>query len=273
MLAIAKAARGNYATALSTLAFASYLSLHPILLLPPMVLLSFDQYAIKTKKPYNLLRHVLKSVVIFGMSLLAFLWLSFQLTGSWEFLESTYGVRLLLPDLTPNIGLWWYFFVEIFDPFRSFYLGVFWLHLASYTFGLTIRLRNRPLFAVVALIGLCAIFQPYPSIADANLYLSLLPLYRHLFPCKSSCIFRKSLTKFTSDALFIHCGNGHTIFDCPRSGVLLSMDLCWQRKCKFFLRHHTRLESRADSNHSRFFICSSQRGMGGRKAGDGRPRC
>lgn len=176
--------RGSYATAISTLAFASYLSMHPVLLLPPMIILSYDQYAVKTKEPYNLSRHALKCVVIFCLSSLALFWLSFQLTGSWEFLESTYGVRLLLPDLTPNIGLWWYFFVEIFDPFRSFYLGVFWLHLASYVFGLTIRLQNQPVFAVVILIGLFAVFQPYPSIADANLYLCLLPLYRHLFPCK-----------------------------------------------------------------------------------------
>lgn len=33
--------------------------------------------------------------------------------------------RLLLPDLTPNSGLWWYFFTEVFDHFRPFFLMVF----------------------------------------------------------------------------------------------------------------------------------------------------
>ena len=33
--------------------------------------------------------------------------------------------RLTLPDLTPNPGLWWYFFTEMFDHFRAFFLMVF----------------------------------------------------------------------------------------------------------------------------------------------------
>ena len=33
--------------------------------------------------------------------------------------------RLSLPDLTPNPGLWWYFFTEMFDHFRPFFLMAF----------------------------------------------------------------------------------------------------------------------------------------------------
>lgn len=33
--------------------------------------------------------------------------------------------RLTVPDLTPNVGMWWYFFTEMFDHFRAFFLGVF----------------------------------------------------------------------------------------------------------------------------------------------------
>lgn len=109
--------------------------------------------------------------------------MSFVLTGqSWEFLRSTYGVRLLLPDLTPNVGLWWYFFIEMFDSFRGFFLGVFWIHLGCYGGGLSIRLRKQPLFVITTLAGIFAIFQPYPSISDAALYFALLPQFRHLFP-------------------------------------------------------------------------------------------
>ena len=61
--------------------------------------------------------------------------------SSWEFLASTYGVQFTLSDLTPNIGLWWYFFIEMFDSFREFFLAVFWLHMASYVGGMTIRGR------------------------------------------------------------------------------------------------------------------------------------
>ena len=84
---------------------------------------------------------------------------------------ATYGTMLLLPDLTPNVGLWWYFFIEMFDSFREFFLGVFWLHMISYVPGFTLRFRTQPLFVVVALTGIVAIFQPYPSVADSALFL------------------------------------------------------------------------------------------------------
>jgi len=39
--------------------------------------------------------------------------------------SSTSPNRLSLPDLTPNPGLWWYFFTEMFDHFRPFFLMAF----------------------------------------------------------------------------------------------------------------------------------------------------
>ena len=32
---------------------------------------------------------------------------------------------LTVSDLAPNVGMWWYFFTEMFDHFRAFFLGVF----------------------------------------------------------------------------------------------------------------------------------------------------
>ncbi|KAL9090601.1 MAG: hypothetical protein Q9159_001848 [Coniocarpon cinnabarinum] len=97
-------------------------------------------------------------------------------------LFSTYGMQLSLTDLTPNIGLWWYFFIEMFDSFRTFFLGVFWLHMASYVGALTIRIPKQPLFVIISLLGIFAVFQPYPSIVDTGLYFAVLPLYRHVLP-------------------------------------------------------------------------------------------
>ena len=37
----------------------------------------------------------------------------------------SFSGRLSLPDLTPNPGLWWYFFTEMFDHFRPFFLMAF----------------------------------------------------------------------------------------------------------------------------------------------------
>lgn len=192
---MSKASQGASFTFVLATAFASYLSMHPILLFPPLLILLFDARALKKGKTPDvwtfIIVHTLGLCVAIGILLGA----SASLTGSWDFLAATYGVRLLLPDLTPNVGLWWYFFIEMFDSFREFFLGVFWLHAASYMPGLTIRLQKQPLFVACTLTGIFAIFTPYPSIADAALYLSLVPLFRHLFPCKSSRLILCSPTK------------------------------------------------------------------------------
>lgn len=190
LYAVAKACQRRPLLAILSLGLASYLALYPALLLPPLILLSYDAKYKGSSQPPSLLPFAAIHTSAFFGSIACFLSESFFLTGgSWEFISSTYGVHLLLPDLTPNVGLWWYFFIEMFDSFREFFLGVFWLHLGGYVGGLCIRLRSQPLFVITTLLGLCAIFKPYPSISDTALYLALLPCYRHIFPCKSDCYF------------------------------------------------------------------------------------
>jgi phosphatidylinositol glycan class U len=184
LTAMAKASQGATITFVLSLAMASYLAMHPVLLFPPLLILCYDVQTMKMKASPLPFFFFAKHIRRFGMIIWGLLYLSKLLTGSWDFMGATYGVRLLLPDLTPNVGLWWYFFTEMFDSFREFFLGVFWLHVASYVPGLTIRLRKQPLFVATTLTGIFAVFTPYPSIADAALYLSLVPLFRHLFPSK-----------------------------------------------------------------------------------------
>ena len=188
LYAIAKAVTRKPVSSMLALALASYLSLYPALLLPPLILLCYDRLCKDEKSAASPASFAAAHAAIFSASIAWFLYISYLLTGgSWEFLSSTYGVHLLLPDLTPNVGLWWYFFIEIFDSFREFFLGVFWLHLGGYVGGLSIRIRTQPLFVIMTLLGIFAIFKPYPSISDTSLYFALLPLYRHIFPCKFSC--------------------------------------------------------------------------------------
>lgn len=168
------------------LALASYFSLYPALLLPPLLLLCYDRVYRDNKTTSTVLAFVATKTGSFFTGIGLLLYMSYLITGSsWEFLPSTYGVQLLLPDLTPNVGLWWYFFIEMFDSFREFFLGVFWLHLGSYVGGLSIRIRRQPLFVITSMLGIFAIFKPYPSISDTSLYFALLPLYAHIFPRKS----------------------------------------------------------------------------------------
>lgn len=155
--------------------------MYPILLLPPAILLAFDRQPDK-RRTGNIISFSAKCLAVVASCLGLLLGISFLLTGSsWEFLNRTYGIQLTLSDLTPNVGLWWYFFIEMFDSFRAFFLAVFWLHLASYVGGLSIRLRTQPLAVLTILLGIFAIFKPYPSISDTSLFMAMLPLYWHVF--------------------------------------------------------------------------------------------
>lgn len=199
------------------IAFAAYLSLYPILLFPPLALLCWDRRK-SSKDTDSAARFVLTSIAIVGSSIYALLQMSSVITGSWEFIASTYGVQLLLPDLTPNVGLWWYFFIEMFDSFRNFFLGVFWIHLSSYVGGLTIRIRRQPLFVITILLGTFAINKPYPSISDTSLFLALLPLYRHIFPLMRytflacSALLYATLLGPAFYYLWIYAGSGNANF-------------------------------------------------------------
>ncbi|KAI1317439.1 GPI transamidase subunit PIG-U [Xylariaceae sp. FL0255] len=215
--AIAKAVSGNPFTSMMALSLASYLSMYPAILFPPLVLLAYDrQHTSNNTSSLPVFASTMISNVTATLS--ALFGVSYLLTGSWEFFGATYGIQLTLTDLTPNVGLWWYFFIEMFDSFRSFFLGVFWLHLSSYVCGLSIRIRSQPLAVLTILLGIFSIFKPYPSIADISLFLAVLPLYRHVFPLMRYTFFGASTILYSSFLgpafyyLWIYAGSGNANF-------------------------------------------------------------
>ncbi|KAJ9640223.1 hypothetical protein H2204_003448 [Knufia peltigerae] len=209
--AILNAQSGNAIRAMFGLAMGSYLSMYPALLLPPTLLMIHQKSG--KAAPFSV------SVVAFGGALAALLGTTLVLTDSFEdFLASCYGAQISVPDLTPNAGLWWYFFIEIFDSFRDFFIGVFWLHLVGYVGGMTIRLRNQPLFVITSLLGLMAIFKPYPSITDVSLYLGFLPMYSHILPLTRYTFIAASVLLYSTLLgpafyhLWIYAGSGNANF-------------------------------------------------------------
>ncbi|OZJ05009.1 hypothetical protein BZG36_02155 [Bifiguratus adelaidae] len=157
------------------LAIASYLSFYPAMLIFPI-----NSILSSGRSLTHYLNVFPKAMGIFGLYLLTLLGISYVFTGSWKFMGSTYGVIIFLKDLTPNIGLFWYFFIEMFDQYRSFFLSVFQIHAFIYAIPLTIRLSQHPLLACTLLCGIMAIFKSYPSAGDACLYLGLLPVHGEL---------------------------------------------------------------------------------------------
>ncbi|XP_007042808.2 PREDICTED: phosphatidylinositol glycan anchor biosynthesis class U protein isoform X2 [Theobroma cacao] len=97
-----------------------------------------------------------------------------QFGGLWEMFKSTYGFILTVEDLSPNIGVLWYFFAEVFDFFRNFFLIVFHVNILFMIMPLAIRLNHRPCFLAFVYIAIFSMLKSYPSVGDSALYLGLL---------------------------------------------------------------------------------------------------
>lgn len=94
-----------------------------------------------------------------------------------EMFKRTYGFILTVEDLSPNIGVLWYFFAEVFDFFRNFFLIVFHINILFMLLPLAIRLYHRPCFLAFVYIAISSVLKSYPSVGDSALYLALLALF------------------------------------------------------------------------------------------------
>lgn len=65
-------------------------------------------------------------------------------SGSWAFLGAAVNGQLLCENLTPNIGLYWYFFAEVFPRFRGFFRVLFLSHPYVHVLPATLRLGMFP---------------------------------------------------------------------------------------------------------------------------------
>ncbi|KIX06694.1 uncharacterized protein Z518_04670 [Rhinocladiella mackenziei CBS 650.93] len=209
--AVLNAQSGKAIRAMFGLAMGTYLSMYPALLLPPILLMIHKSKGQQTSLPTSMGAYIGALAALLGTT-------PILTEGFGDFLASCYGAQMTVPDLTPNVGLWWYFFIEIFDSFRDFFVGVFWLHLVGYVGGMTLRLQSQPLFVIASLLGLFAIFKPYPSIADVSLYLGFLPMYQHVLPLTRYTFIAASVLLYSTLLgpafyhLWIYAGSGNANF-------------------------------------------------------------
>ena len=169
--------QGRSLPACLLLALATYQSLYPGLLLVPLVL-----HRVRGMEGGQRLAEVATIVATFTAAIGGLLLVSAEICGDWSFLAATYGFILSVPELSPNMGIFWYFFTEMFDHFRLFFVWTFQLNLAVYLAPLAIRFPDQPLLLSTTLVGLTAVFKSYPGVGDLGFFLSLLPLFSHLLP-------------------------------------------------------------------------------------------
>ncbi|CAF1097648.1 unnamed protein product [Adineta ricciae] len=160
------------------LAVTSSISLYPVVLIVP-ALLQFS----KTKTTSFSIMRALPVIILFVLAVAGILYLNFFLNHqSWSFLESTYSFIFHVPDYTPNVGIFWYFFTEMFDHFRSLFVWTFQMHvLLLYLFPFAIRLRKDPIFLFWLLCAIFCTFKSYPAYGDATFYFNYLPIWSFLF--------------------------------------------------------------------------------------------
>mmetsp|Transcript_59155 Transcript_59155/g.132585 ORF Transcript_59155/g.132585 Transcript_59155/m.132585 type:complete len:475 (-) Transcript_59155:8-1432(-) len=210
------AGRGSAGSTIAFLALALYVvPISPILLILPCAYLCFKSKAgeMDVQQP-DKLRYVQSrdEIVVnldfckfafgFGFAvifmLMGLLVASFYLMdSSMEFLDATHVAWLTLQDLTPNVGIFWYVFIEVFDRYRTLFLIVFHCHIFFYPLPLHLRVgRHAPIgpwLQCAAAVGIMTIFKAYPTASDYGLMLSMLLIHFELIQeCQKTFVFLMS---------------------------------------------------------------------------------
>uniref|UniRef100_A0A6G1S8S4 Phosphatidylinositol glycan anchor biosynthesis class U protein n=1 Tax=Aceria tosichella TaxID=561515 RepID=A0A6G1S8S4_9ACAR len=136
---------------------------------------------------YSNHKKFLSSLIISGslclLSVITLMLASYLLmSNKWSFLKATYLFVLRVQDLTPNIGMIWYFFTVMFDFFADFFICVVQINAFIHAIPISVCLRDHPFFALSITILMSTIFQPYPNLAHIGLTTSLLAQYLDLIP-------------------------------------------------------------------------------------------
>ncbi|KAJ4746469.1 GPI transamidase subunit PIG-U family protein [Rhynchospora pubera] len=166
---------------------ATHLSLYPaILIIPVILLLGHGPDAPPSKLFERNIRHFSWKPIIYFV-VWTLIWTCHVLLlcsislkgvgGLHEMFRKTYGFTLKVEDLSPNIGVLWYFFAEVFEFFRDFFLIVFHVNILFMLLPLAIRLKHRPCFLAFVYVAIVAMLKSYPSVGDSALYLGLLGLF------------------------------------------------------------------------------------------------
>lgn len=168
--AVLHALQGNVLVASVAIATAGYLSLYPLLLVFPL----FAIFETRSSR--------VKAAAITSFTVAVLLTLSYTACGNnWAFLDATYGSLVRFDKLFSNLGLWWYFFAEMFDAYVPFFKAVFNIVVVSFIAPLTVRFYRQPCYAFVLCVGWITLTKPYPTLGDAGFLLGFLPLFHPLF--------------------------------------------------------------------------------------------
>ncbi|KAI5970266.1 hypothetical protein CANMA_000618 [Candida margitis] len=235
----------NIMRSMISFAAATYLSFNSLYIFPSLVGLALRTFPTTTH-----IKLLVTSSTGYLVSLLLLALASFAFTSSWSFLDNCYLAVIYFKKITPNVGLWWYLFTEMFEFFTPFYLGMFNLYSFSFILPIAIRLfesRATPdqgdsFLAVLLSLLWVSFTKSYPTVGDLGFALSLLPIFKGTILPYCKMIYVSSMTLVTAlilSPIFYYCwivlGNGNANFfysiNLIWGGVhiLILMDLLWAK--------------------------------------------
>lgn len=249
LLSIMFAARGKTSPALFCLAALVHVSLSSVLLVLPVIILILGQpkSGLADPKPISINFKKGRAIGLEFFGHFSVLTLTSTLvSGGFQWMRQTWFVELSLPDLTPNPGLWWYFFTEMFDHFRPFFLMAFSVHLLIYIAPVCIKFQYDPLYAAFILTGVLGTVKAYPTLSDPGLFLTMTSLFPEIlpylrYPIVTSLIHLHAslllplfnhlwLSQGTGNANFFYAstlvfgiGNGVALMDCVWAGLRIAL--------------------------------------------------
>lgn len=171
--------KGHRFLCCAALALSVLQSFYPIILIVPICIYN-------CRNSNRRLTSILTTVAMFLAMMVSALYACYAIMGDWQFIQSVYVVILSVTDLRPNIGLFWYFFTEMFEHFRLLFIYSFQLNATLlYLAPLALRFHGDPMLLAASLTALIAIFKSYPCLGDVGFYMALLPMWKHLFNSKA----------------------------------------------------------------------------------------
>lgn len=156
------------------LGICTMIALYPIVFVIPLYL-NFARF-------FHSKYRAIFAVISYLLVLVSLKYINSTISGGDGFLKNVYFFILTVPDLQPNIGLFWYFFTEMFDHFRELFISSFQINATIlYLMPLSLKFRNDPFLLTTALLFLVSIFKSYPCLGDIGFVVSMLPCFIHLF--------------------------------------------------------------------------------------------
>lgn len=161
---------GNVLVSAIIWALSTHVDIYMILLVPSILVMMCHRHE-RTPR-----RAVISWIVLYGCACYLTLYASARAIGGWTFLTECYVWQFTMKDMTPNVGLFWYTFMQMFDRFWDYYWFVWNVNPVLYVLPLIVHFRRSPLVAFVTTFFVLSVYRVFPTCGSISFAIILLLL-------------------------------------------------------------------------------------------------